>query len=171
MKRRKFLSFSILTFLPSTLLINCKRNKKIVAAKELNSLQNTLIDYYNDGGWEEIIPLEILSLIDKNCTYAADSVIGCRKKFEQSLRIMPKYLARKECLEKIKLRPLRVKKRKTEVLDDVGWILCELRAHSQKRKYGILTQIFKRNGTDWKIVHHHFSSKKASSRENCNKHI
>jgi len=158
MKRRKFLSFSMLTFLPSTLLINCKKNKKIVTVKELNRLQNTLIDYYNDGG--EIIPLEILSLIDKNCTYAADSVIGDRKKFEQSLHVIPKYLAKKECLEKIKLRPLKVKERKTVVLEDIGWILCELIAHSQKRKYGILTQIFKRNGTDWKIVHHHFSSKK-----------
>jgi len=147
MKRRKFLSFSILAFLPSALLINCKKNNKNVIVNELNRLQNTLLDYYNDDGIDEI-----LSLIDKNCTYAADSVIGGQKKFEQSLRVIPKYLKKKQLL------PLAIKERKTVVSDDVCWILCELTAHSQKRRYGILTQILKRNGLGWKIVHHHFSS-------------
>ena len=154
MKRRKFLSFSILAFLPSALLINCKKNNKNVIVNELNRLQNTLLDYYNvyqASGNDDGIN-KILSLIDKNFTYVADSIIGGQKKFEQSLRVIPKYLKKKQLL------PLAIKERKTVVSDDVCWILCELTAHSQKHRYGILTQILKRNSSGWKIVHNHFSS-------------
>lgn len=161
MKRRKFLSFSILAFLPSTFLSSCNKSRKNDAVNQLNCFQDTLFEYYNSGKLNEVF-----QLYDQNCTYAADSISGGiemaekndkksksgMEMLQKSLNILYKYQNRNEIL------PLKIENRKTVVSDNICWIVSKLTPYSQKRKHGFLTQIFKRNQSGWKIIHHHFSS-------------
>ena len=149
MKRRKFLTYSMIPFLPSSLLLNCNRNYKSASEDKVRSLQDTIIAKYNNGQIDAILDL----YDNKRIIYASDSTFGGMKDLERSYRILNKYH------KKNKILPIRIENMEITVFDDACLVVCELHKQTQKKRkqHGILTQIFMRNGSDWKIVHYHFS--------------
>lgn len=146
MERRTFISF--FRFLPLCLLFGCNKNDKKIAEAKISCIQDKIFEYFNQGKIEPII-----SFLDDNFFFVDERISGDIGYFNKRLNRLCKYYKKKQLL------PLEIIKetRKAIVLDDVSWIVSELKAHSQSRIHGLLTQIFKRNGLDWKIVHHHFS--------------
>jgi len=147
MERRIFISFFRL--LPLGLLFGCNKSDKKIAETKIGCIQDKIVKYFNQG---KIEPIN--SFLDENFFFVDDRLSGDIEYFNKRLHRLYKYYKKKQLL------PLEVikEKRKALVLDDVSWIVSELKAHSQSRIHGLLTQIFKRNGADWKIIHHHFSS-------------
>ena len=147
MERRTFISFFRL--LPLGLLFGCNESDKKIAETNMGCIQDKILEYFNQG---EIEP--IISFLDENFFFVDDRISGDIGYFNKRLHRLYKYYKKKQLL------PLEVikEKRKVIVLNDVSWIVSELKAHSQSRMHGLLTQIFKRNRLDWEIVHHHFSS-------------
>ncbi len=127
----------LLTSLPFAFLFGCKQNvDKRIPQDEVNSIQDTLLQYYNIGKIDDILVLH-----DENCTYASDSISGGIDALERSLRILFKYHSREELL------PLTVdiKKRRTIIQDDVAWIVSQLH-NAKRRKHGFLTLTLKHDG-------------------------
>ncbi len=147
MKRRTFLSLSVIAFVPAPLVLSCVRQNEDEAENELNSLQDTLFEHYNNGEQDAA-----LHFYDSDCTYRADGISRDSDKLGDTLEILYRYQKKQGLL------PLKIKDRKTRVYSDISWIVCELTTQSEKHVHGFLTQILKRNGSTWKIVHHHFSS-------------
>lgn len=70
---------------------------------------------------------------------------------ERSLNLLNNYQRRKGIL------PLQVYKRQVKVVENIGWVTCELTNNSSKKKHGSSTQIFCKSKGSWRIIHDHFS--------------
>lgn len=147
MNRKSFLRLTCTVFPSICILTNCKGDKESIHKLELLDVHEKYMELYNNGRIEEILS----NYYDINCTYMADSISGDFKILERSLNIINKYQKRKGIL------PIKAINKQIEVIDNIGWVICELTNNSAKTKHGLSTQIFSNQKSNWKIIHDHFS--------------
>lgn len=148
MDRREFILLSSASFLTPFLSISCERSVGVEMRKEITQTHIKFFEHYNEGN----IELLVSEFYDIGCTYMSDSISGDIQKLKNDLKTMYNWHRHKNIL------PIRLHNIKVNISKEIAWVLSDFTTTSKKTKYGSITRIFKRSGSNWKIVHDHFSS-------------
>ena len=144
MKRRTFIS--LIPLVPLSVLLGCGTSDKRTSEDVLSAILDKIIKSYNQGEFETTI-----TFVDSCFSFIDGGVSGNFHGFKKRIRMLHRYHGRRGLL------PLSISNRRSTVVGNIGWTVCDVDTGSQDDKYGMLTLIFRQYESDWKLVHQHFS--------------
>ncbi|MEE9554154.1 MAG: nuclear transport factor 2 family protein [candidate division Zixibacteria bacterium] len=143
MKRREFLW--LMPALPASYMLGCESNSSQLE-QSLIARQDLLFKMFHNREFETIS-----ILLAPEFSYIDGASGGKARGYPKRLERVYKYQDRNDML------PISLADRSVEVSGDTGWVTAQLQFGQARTPYGSLTQIFRLEENQWKLVRHHFS--------------